>query len=308
MKRAPVLLAMGRHGTKDDGSCQKGFFKKTVVPFMREQVSKRRNVFLIQELFIHEGGFKPFTPERRKQLLAEDEGAIHSIQKTLDSTKDKWDLMLRESIGKGIESEGAARIGITDWGYMEAILELNAERENSVIMVVEPPDARVLCKDMQRRDFDKKVMEEPTSWEMGDEMAGLRSMVERIGRSMHNTINVTVGRDSALVGLVKRIVAENPDPAIIVPRGSAHIGMEHLFDPEVFELTVIGSGLPKDFSQRAVYESYKRELQPQEIGEFALMQIELATEAMGAGFDVTTASAEERVERMGTILRKMGVE
>ncbi len=68
MKKTPLLLAFGKHPGSDHKGADTNFFKKSVVPFLENQIESGKNIIILKEAV-----FEPFSLLEHPDLASKQE-------------------------------------------------------------------------------------------------------------------------------------------------------------------------------------------------------------------------------------------
>jgi hypothetical protein len=252
MKRTPLLLVFGEHGGRNGRlkiEPDKEFYKGLIDPFVEKHVVR--------------GGKKAIVIHEYNTAINCEGLDNREVIEIMANLEKKILLKLEATFNCGLVMDENS-MDWFDWGFMDRILEINREAPGTIDCVIEPLGAstqwimwRQSMLSRQRRSarsFDESVLTE----------------VEMI----RGSIQVCIDRDKRLVEFVNRLRRENPDRAIIIPRGYAHMGMARDFDylhymkSEAARLT----GAPW-FSTEAIIEAFSREITPAELERYARLSL-----------------------------------
>jgi hypothetical protein len=250
---AKILLAFGTHG-RGDRPPDRRFFRSAVVPFIEEALREGRKVAVIHELCLYDR--IGFLEEDVQRLLSGRgaEGAGEWLREDLAMVQAEANHALRNTLDLGI-----AGAPVADWGFNDAIMEVNAARPGSVLSIIEPQTVESLFAHWRMRSFLSSLGPQGV-----DCMAGfIRTMAEDCIR-----------RDLGVLRLAERSALINGEAAIVIPRGSAHRGMAGLIRGR-HELLVAEGRSREDYMDRAVRLSYGRSLGEDEARAFAALELEL---------------------------------
>ncbi len=234
MTKTPLMFAFGIHPVGPFKGDQ-NFFKRAIGSYVDRILEEKRQAIIIRELpngpgFIErfykkKSEVNPFVKPREIKDYFE-RGEQEEIKKSLEEALRKCELFIdltyRRSINKGDTQY------CKGWGYENNVSKINKNNNGTIRTIAEPQDLDVLTLNLEADFLDKM-----TRITEGEEKLRYfaRLILKTTKRDYRRDLNV---RDLAL-----KLRAENPERAIIVPRGYLHRYMvDTLFDRNSFDISV----------------------------------------------------------------------
>ena len=256
-----MLLAFGRHSGPKGGSDKK-FFKKNVTPFILQETEEGRKVALIYELLNYKWlGEFPRNDYDARELLAETGHARKKRAAKIQSKLAKIERRMQEDWTLYRDYKGMPFMNLTlDWGFEDAVLNINRKKPGTVQHFLEP----------QRVDGFYNTVENDVLFNKFSRDMQLPSLTDYI-RSL---IKMQVERDKAVYRKAEELRLQDPSRSIVIPRGTAHVGMKYLFSADAYGITVKDAGYSRDFADDLLIRSYLKEPSYEELLRTAEMQME----------------------------------
>lgn len=259
--RTPLLLAFGEHPAECGGiryGADRKFFRSAIVPYLEEHVLKRGQRAAV--IFEYNVGFDLAGYVRNNP---EHEKAVEEI------VTRYWGIAANEllpSLNRGVWP--IKPTDWFDWGYLDRVISINAGRPNSVICALEPLGAN-------------------TAWDMYEQSGksgALRfagTFLEKVEVEMEilrYSARICVERSRRVARLAQAIRRQDPDAAIIIPRGYAHSGMTAFTSQEEFDITFMAHmrGAPR-FSSDMIIESFRRDVGAEEQKRYAALSLHFSS-------------------------------
>ncbi len=251
MKRTPLLLAFGEHGGYSRGMHfppDKDFFRGMVGPFIERHVRSGGKAVIVHEYNIG------------LSLDGVPRGALPGI---ISAHEDKIRWELKQTLSRGLEMTRS--MDWFDWGFMDDVLQINKERPEAIVSVIEPLGVDTVWLMWQQSSLSRT-----------------RTVAESYERALEleiellkHSVRICIGRDKRLFSYIEKLRQEMPGRAIIVPRGYAHLGMAAYFEHLDYDMTVGYRlrGAPL-FSTEAIISSFSRDLSPDELRRLAALSID----------------------------------
>jgi len=255
--KTPVLLAFGKHGRQGD----KRFFRENVGSFIDKRIIKeQREGAIIYELLLYPRvPSAPQTPEQMKYALERKGNYRRKFESELEDleTRINEDWMETRDRGNPFMKRSL------NWGFENQVMGINLHSPGKITHKIEPQRADVAYADwVMTLDADKLILP-------GYDHS---RMVEDLVDFIPKLIEYQVLRGKHVKSLVDKLREENPERAIIIPRGTAHKGMRHLFSPEEYDVTFADSGYQLDFTDALLASSYARMPSQNKIRQTAVLQ------------------------------------
>jgi hypothetical protein len=265
--RTPLLLAFGEHPAECGGiryGADKRFFKSAVVPFLEEHVERRGVKAAI--IFEFNMGFDLQGYDRLNPAHAK---AVHDL--VAQTGKDMGDAV-SPSLDAGAEI--GANAYWFDWGFLDKVIAINSNKPGRVQNIVEPLGA-------------------DTAWNMWDQalvsdaMRKAGTFEERVEiekEVIKYSARTCIQRSRRVAELARSMRGQEPQMAIIIPRGYAHSGMVAFFGQDKFDITCVSHmrGAPR-FSSDIIIEAFGREVSEDEWRRHAALSLRFSSYALTNG-------------------------
>lgn len=265
--RTPLLLAFGEHPAECGGiryGADKRFFKSAVVPFLEEHVERRGEKAAI--IYEFNMGFDLQGYDRLNPAH------IQAVQTMVAQTGKGMGDSVSPSLDAG--SEIGANAYWFDWGFLDKVMAINSITPGRVRNIVEP-----LAADTAWTMWDQSLA--------ADAMRNAGSFEERVEiekEVIKYSARTCAGRSRRVADLVRRIRGQEPQMAIVIPRGYAHSGMVAFFGQEEFDITCVSHmrGAPR-FSSDIIIEAFGREVSEEEWRRHAALSLRFSNYALTNG-------------------------
>ncbi len=252
MKRTPLLLVFGAHGGRNGGlkvPPDKEFYKGLVDPFVEKHVVRGGK----RAVVVHE-----YNTSINCENLSNSE-----VSQIMSNLEHRLKLKLDATFNHGMKMDEDS-MDWFDWGFMDKILEINREAPSTIECVIEPLGAStqwIMWKQQQLSrivrhtdSFDESVIAE--------------------AELIRGSIEICMDRDKRLAGFIHKLRTEDPDRAIIIPRGYAHKGMAMDFDYlNYMKIEAARLTAAPWFSTEAIIEAFSKQLTPAELERYARLSL-----------------------------------
>lgn len=251
-KKTPVLFAFGHHpwGALHGDT---RFFRRSVVPFAKNQLNQGRRVAIIAEMTTYLSRYdKDYYSHKLEQKGLNPEQAMRAWAAVQEIVMQHNILRTDPVIHK-------------PWGFEKAVVKLN-QNGAGIELTVEPnliSTVYLLHVPALLNPPDIKQLRHKSYSEQLDEMVTY----------LRAWIAAHVSRDRNVAQKANDLASEDPDRAIIIPRGYGHRGMVCLFDETRYSITIKERSFPMDFIYDAMALSYTKELNQSELEQFAKLQL-----------------------------------
>jgi hypothetical protein len=300
MAKTKLLLAFGAHGNLKSAG-ERGFFRDTIVPFLDEHVvrEKKKAALIYETVLEIPMRYDTTQPEPFRTISALDtlkekrESILKGLDTLLAHASGKIAALFSNSFDKGItpyafatESWELAFLGSLElWGFAQDAIRLNGAMPDSIRFFLEPQNSEVVYLG-ENQKFLIRLLQQ-------GKLRDLELMTEYMGLGIREMLL----RDSGVVALADKLAAENPDGAIIIPRGVAHAPIEHFFDKDRYDVTTHVSGMGiVPFSSNALVKAYRGALDERELRLYAKLEMELLKYFESLGFDVVNGPDERMLK------------
>jgi hypothetical protein len=265
--RTPLLLAFGEHPAECGGiryGADKRFFKSAIVPFLEEHVEKRgvkAAIILEFNMGFDLQGYDRLNPAHAK--------AVHDL--VAQTGKG-----MEDAVSPGLDAGNGigANAYWFDWGFLDKVIAINSGIPGRVHSIVEP-----LMSDIVWNMWDQTLV----SYAM--RKAGtFEERVEIEKEVIKYSARTCIQRSRRVAELAKRMRAEEPQGAVIIPRGYAHSGMAAFFSQEEFDITCVSHmrGGPR-FSSDIIIEAFNRDVGEDEWRRHAALSLRFSSYALANG-------------------------
>jgi hypothetical protein len=253
MTRTKVLLAFGLHAEPGMFGADRRFFSKAVSRFFNKKIRKRGAALIMESFDMGED----LQLEGIRKLRSASRTAWEAVNEEFRHMQEKLEETSRKFFENGEMPPELA--GASAWGFEELLLSSNRVRPGTVKYFAE----RASLKPFEAQ-WDSRILKEDFCARNWQGRQSLDIMIEYIKKMAE----MIVGRDKAVFNLARRLVWQDPQRAIIMPRGFRHHGMQLLFDKKDYDVTVEMGQDPSDmtYSGLIACKSYQGEL-PKEVYE-----------------------------------------
>lgn len=266
MAKTPLLLAFGMHGIHGSAGdksipCNKRFFRRAVVPFLKEHVIRGRRKAVV----IKENGPAPLpkgtiTKQNVTELLkAIDERSFDEKKLRALLTSDY--ALANEEYARTFNIGLANRVFLRH-GFEDVALRINRASPNQIIFTTEPQTPYV-----HYLSWKKEALLYLLAHFANESVLLLATEILKV------ELELSYSRDSLLDQLVVKLAKEDPSRAIIITRGQGHIAMQRFFDKERFDITVKEDDYTLGFNIEAAIKYYAGQLSNQELERLARLNI-----------------------------------
>ncbi|MFH1306490.1 MAG: hypothetical protein ABIH83_02420 [Candidatus Micrarchaeota archaeon] len=199
--KTPLLMAFGSHGHKFIPP-DRTFFRSTIAPFLEKNFKEGRKITILSE-----GIFRP-PPDKTSWTMPFllDQEDITRLDTHLVKAQATMRYFLDKTVHKGITPNAGERTELSslDWGYLDNAVELNRIRPYSVVF---EPELTT-----EQKSIDALIYDRASSYDKrSKQMMGI----------------ILKERDLAMTALLDFISDEAGNHALVIPRGSAHVGLFH---------------------------------------------------------------------------------
>lgn len=228
--KTPVYFAFGQHHAGIIDSDKK-FFRKTIASYI-DQLAEDQPAVVIAEHSQIALSLKSELDQRISKRYLIDLRDVDKVlhrkhgqakkraKARLIKTIQEDEALMNELYQQTIE-QGNEFVSILDreWGYESVVQSVNQKQPGRIKVVCEPQQLEVLLLRIEKSDLDEKVH---------------RSEEGQLCQTIHEqyllkTIEYHLKRDQAVYQLTEQLAAENPERAIIIPRGAGHQPMVKKF-------------------------------------------------------------------------------
>ncbi len=265
MAKTPLLLMFGRHvgdiakhQRKKQEKVLKGdtkFFKRSAKKFFKDRIlAEGRRGVVIHELSIDIDADKLKDDKGRKldkeEVLKEKdkpkESLLDQIEGMLDEATE--DLLAIFSLTLNI---GEKMFSFSDWGYEPQMIAINRKYPGRIANILEPQTAEALIQMWEEELLCKRIMEAGINENM-DKLIQMKLEEQRI------MLESLLQRDEQIFKLAKRLAQEDPERAIIIPRGGAHSAMAQRFfaNSDLFDIECHVSSEESGFGEEELIRAY----------------------------------------------------
>ena len=271
MVKTKVLLAFGtHHGTKRKEKADRPFFRDSVAPFLEEEIIKNgKRAAIIYEVTLED--YIPSSPKSKEEMrmyLSETgnqrKRRMTLIQQELTKLERTITQKWRETRDRG---EPFMKVSL-DWGFEDIILEINRSRPNQITHYAEPQSSEATyawwATDILLKELDR--------YRFSDRQRKLGIMIDYIMEFVKHDVL----RDKSVFSLAERLRRENADRVIIIPRGTAHRGMNVLFKPDHYNVVYKESEdvLYLDFLDEFIAKNYIGTPPKEDLMRYAKLQLD----------------------------------
>jgi len=289
MTKTKVLLAFGSHrGTYDTFPVRgnRRFFRQAVVPFIEENVEKEgARAAIIHDCVCHNWLRPPLDDIKveiiKKNLKHEEidsariEGVIKEYERQIPILEEQSRKLL------GLMNEETR--GMTAWGFETAVRRINRRNPNQIIHFIEPQEIASVSLDLEE-DVQRTISMLTDDYE---------TAIDCIVKFIKALAMETIYRDKGVVALADKLMTEDPEMVIIIPRGWAHKGMATLFDRKKYDITIAeeqNKNVP--FAIEAALRYYNLDFDERNLRRYAILEHDANEflEKKGLWFFLTHAS------------------
>ncbi len=267
MNRTKLLLITGAHGSNKHRPNAK-FFRDDVLPFLEENVVRggMRAALIYEILHFDMIPTAPKSEQEMRTVLAQDGNRGRKNKEAVQAELTKIERLMtkdwRETRDKG---QPFMKVSL-NWGFEDVVLSINQTKPGQIAHYMEPQSAETAygfwATEILWKEFVDISQEERE--------ARINALIEYIRK----LAEIQVHRDRLVFSLSERLRGEDPERAIIIPRGTAHRGMQVLFSDDKYDLTYKDAGYLLDFTDEAIARSYVDSLSTAELRKYAELELD----------------------------------
>ena len=248
MSKTALLLAFGAHNSKS--GYDKKFNRDTVGNFIDEKVvSDGRNAIIITELLGYDiFPSAPKTIDQKIELFGMSKNRIRKVKKVIEREAKDYENRLNNKWKETRENGSPFMWRTLSLGFEPKVLAINSKDHGRIQNIVEPHSAEIgFEKWMSDLSYESYAQTRYVSRE--EKLGAMKKYVSHFLKSQ-------IARVLALANKADKLRQENPDMAIIIPRGTSHRGMLSLFNENDYDISSASADYALDFVDELLANSY----------------------------------------------------
>ncbi|MDP3765189.1 MAG: hypothetical protein Q8R04_01640 [Nanoarchaeota archaeon] len=263
MEKTKLLLVFGRHG--NEGTKASRFFRAKIVPFLEEEVKQGgKKAAIVYESTIYHGLLHDSTTEEDLRALLMQTGNKRGRNTaTIDTELKRFDERMAEFRVYSNRGHSPPVAYYRDFGVDDVVLKINRAVPGRILHFTEPHSAEVVYHYWAWGLASKEYLRS-----IADRERSTKALTD----SMREFVQFTLERDRLLFPFVESLRREDPNRAIIIPRGDKHSGMSGLYTPDKYDAVIKIESSPSDFMDDLIDRSYRFEHTEKELRHYGELQ------------------------------------
>ncbi len=264
MEKTKLLLVFGKHGYQRE-KYDEQFSKNAIVPFLEQEIeNKKRTAIIITELLEYNNlKSGPRSIDDKKKIMALTGKKAQTKRNLINAELQAIEKKINQKWKETREYGEPFMKRTLNLGFEYKVLEINTKSTGQIENIIEPQTAQTAYNAWKADLLAEKIEEHKFNPE---------KQIDALADYSEQMIQFQLKRDKDIASLADKLQKQNPERAIIIPRGTAHKGMEVLFDNTIYDIIKHEADYALDFTDELILKSYKSIPTKEEIKEYAKLQ------------------------------------